>query len=218
MNNQNQANNEYKYYELCNMIYLGKFEEIENYFQSKLLSPQNYINYNIKFKSIDEEIKFVSLHIINLIGLLNYDKAYQLSKDAIKYFCNKNSNYLYQIYLEYFYIGIYREFIYLEEKNSKFNYNLKPIIEKICTELIDVLRRLILLLDMKKKRFEDEIKMSNNEIKLEKINPNNNENSNNIIQDELTKIYKKQFEANEIKFSFNRYSKGQINYNIYIII
>ena len=217
MNNQNQVNNEYKYYELCNMIYLGKFEEIENYFQSKLLSPQNYINYNIKFKSIDEEIKFVSLHIINLIGLLSYDKAYQLSKDAIKYFCNKNSNYLYQIYLEYFYIGIYREFMYLEDKNSKFSYNLKHRIEKICTELIDVLRRLILLLDMKKKRFEDEIKMSNNEIKLEKINPNNNENSNNIIQDELTKIYKKQFEANEIKFSFNRYSKGQLNYNIYIL-
>ena len=168
---------------------------------------------------LDEEIKFVSLHIINLIGLLNYDKAYQLSKDAIKYFCNKNSNYLYQIYLEYFYIGIYREFIYLEEKNSKFSYNLKPRIEKICTELIDVLRRLILLLDMKKKRFEDEIKMNNSEIKVEKINidTNENENNNNIIQDELIKIYKKQFEANEIKFSFNRYSKGQINYNIYIL-
>ena len=60
----NQANNEYKYFELCNMIYLGKFEEIENYFQSKLLNPKNNINYNIKFKNIDEEIKFVSLHII----------------------------------------------------------------------------------------------------------------------------------------------------------
>ena len=213
----NQANNEYKYFELCSMLYLGKFEEIEVYFQSKLLNPVNNINYNLKYKNIDEEIKFVSLHIINLIGLLNYDKAYQMTKDAIKYFCNKNSNLLYQIYLEYFYIGIYREFMYLEDKNSKFSYNLKPRIEKICTELIDVLRRLILLLDMKKKRFEDEIKMSNNEIKLEKINPNNNENSNNIIQDELTKIYKKQFEANEIKFSFNRYSKGQLNYNIYIL-
>ena len=105
MNNQNQTNNEYKYYELCNMIYLGKFEEIENYFQSKLLSPQNYINYDIKFKNIDEEIKFVSLHIINLIGLLNYDKAYQLSKDAIKYFCNKNSNYLF--YLNFHKINFY---------------------------------------------------------------------------------------------------------------
>ena len=215
MNNQNQANNEYKYYELCNMIYLGKFEEIENYFQSKLLNPQNYINYNIKFKSIDEEIKFVSLHIINLIGLLNYDKAYQLSKDAIKYFCNKNSNYLYQIYLEYFYIGIYREYVYLEEKNTKFSFNLQQRIEKISTELIDVLKRLILLLEMKKKRLEDEILLNNKQTKTDEINTS--ENNNNQIQDELSKIYKKQFEANEIKFSFNRYSKGQINYNIYII-
>ena len=215
MNNQNQTNNEYKYYELCNMIYLGKFEEIENYFQSKLLSPQNYINYNIKFKNIDEEIKFVSLHIINLIGLLNYDKAYQLSKDAIKYFCNKNSNYLYQIYLEYFYIGIYREYVYLEEKNTKFSFNLQQRIEKISTELIDVLKRLILLLEMKKKRLEDEILLNNKQTKTDEINTS--ENNNNQIQDELSKIYKKQFEANEIKFSFNRYSKGQINYNIYII-
>ena len=215
MNNQNQVNNEYKYYELCNMIYLGKFEEIENFFQSKLLTSQNYINLNMKFKNIDEEIKFISLHIINLIGLLNYDKAYQLSKDAIKYFCNKNSNYLYQIYLEYFYIGIYREFIYLEDKNNKFSYNLKSRIEKISTELIDVLRRLILLLEMKKKRFEDEIQMNNNQIKVEQINTS--ENNNNLVQDELIKIYKKQFEANEIKFSFNRYSKGQINYNIYML-
>ena len=215
MNNQNQTNNEYKYYELCNMIYLGKFEEIENYFQSKLLSPQNYINYDIKFKNIDEEIKFVSLHIINLIGLLNYDKAYQLSKDAIKYFCNKNSNYLYQIYLEYFYIGIYREYVYLEEKNTKFSFNLQQRIEKISTELIDVLKRLILLLEMKKKRLEDEILLNNKQTKTDEINTS--ENNNNQIQDELSKIYKKQFEANEIKFSFNRYSKGQINYNIYII-
>ena len=215
MNNQNQTNNEYKYYELCNMIYLGKFEEIENYFQSKLLSPQNYINYDIKFKNIDEEIKFVSLHIINLIGLLNYDKAYQLSKDAIKYFCNKNSNYLYQIYLEYFYIGIYRENVYLEEKNTKFSFNLQQRIEKISTELIDVLKRLILLLEMKKKRLEDEILLNNKQTKTDEINTS--ENNNNQIQDELSKIYKKQFEANEIKFSFNRYSKGQINYNIYII-
>ena len=215
MNNQNQTNNEYKYYELCNMIYLGKFEEIENYFQSKLLSPQNYINYDIKFKNIDEEIKFVSLHIINLIGLLNYDKAYQLSKDAIKYFCNKNSNYLYQIYLEYFYIGIYREYVYLEEKNTKFSFNLQQRIEKISTELIDVLNRLILLLEMKKKRLEDEILLNNKQTKTDEINTS--ENNNNQIQDELSKIYKKQFEANEIKFSFNRYSKGQINYNIYII-
>ncbi len=207
----NQANNEYKYFELCNMIYLGKFEEIENYFQSKLLNPKNNINYNIKFKNVDEEIKFVSLHIINLIGLLNYDKAYQMTKDAIKYFCNKNSNYLYQIYLEYFYIGIYREYIYLEDKNSKFSYNLKARTEKIATELIDVLKRLIQLLDIKKKRLENENQYES-EIKVEPGNNNNKE-----ITDELIKIWKKEFEKNEIKFSFNRYSKGQINYNIYII-
>ena len=207
----NQANNEYKYFELCNMIYLGKFEEIENYFQSKLLNPKNNINYNIKFKNVDEEIKFVSLHIINLIGLLNYDKAYQMTKDAIKYFCNKNSNYLYQIYLEYFYIGIYREYIYLEDKNSKFSYNLKARTEKIATELIDVLKRLIQLLDIKKKRLENENQYES-EIKVESGNNNNKE-----ITDELVKIWKKEFEKNEIKFSFNRYSKGQINYNIYII-
>ena len=207
----NQANNEYKYFELCNMIYLGKFEEIENYFQSKFLNPKNNINYNIKYKNVDEEIKFVSLHIINLIGLLNYDKAYQMTKDAIKYFCNKNSNYLYQIYLEYFYIGIYREYIYLEDKNSKFSYNLKARTEKIATELIDVLKRLIQLLDIKKKRLENENQYES-EIKVESGNNNNKE-----ITDELVKIWKKEFEKNEIKFSFNRYSKGQINYNIYII-
>ena len=204
-----QSNNEYKYLELCNMIYLGKFEEIENYYQSKLINPKNNINYNIKYKNVDEEIKFVSLHIINLIGLLNYDKAYQMAKDAIKYFCNKNSNYLYQIYLEYFYIGIFREYVYLEDKNSKFSYNLNSRTEKISTELIDVLKRLIQLLDIKKKRLENENK-AESDIKLESGN-------NKEIQDELIKLWKKDFEKNEIKFSFNRYSKGQINYNIYII-
>ena len=204
-----QSNNEYKYLELCNMINLGKFEEIENYFISKLVNPKNNINYNIKYKNVDEEIKFVSLHIINLIGLLNYDKAYQMAKDAIKYFCNKNSNYLYQIYLEYFYIGIFREYVYLEDKNSKFSYNLNSRTEKISTELIDVLKRLIQLLDIKKKRLENENK-AESDTKLESGN-------NKEIQDELIKLWKKDFEKNEIKFSFNRYSKGQINYNIYII-
>ena len=206
----NQVNNEYKYFELCNMIYLGKFEEIENFFISKLLNPKNNINYNIKYKNYDEEIKFVSLHIINLIGLLNYDKAYQISKDAIKYFCNKNSNYLYQIYLEYFYIGIYREYIYLEDKNNKLGFNLKARTEKISTELIDVMKRLIQLLEIKKKRLETE-NHNQNDIKGDQI-----ENSKEI-QDELIKIWKKEFETNEIKFSFNRYSTGQINYNIYVI-
>jgi hypothetical protein len=192
------------------MIYLGKFEEIENFFISKLLNPKNNINYNIKYKNYDEEIKFVSLHIINLIGLLNYDKAYQISKDAIKYFCNKNSNYLYQIYLEYFYIGIYREYIYLEDKNNKLGFNLKARTEKISTELIDVMKRLIQLLEIKKKRLETE-NHNQNDIKGDQI-----ENSKEI-QDELIKIWKKEFETNEIKFSFNRYSTGQINYNIYVI-
>ena len=68
---------------------------------------------------------------------------------------------------------------------------------------------------MKKKRLEDEILLNNKQTKTEEINTS--ESNNNQIQDELSKIYKKQFEANEIKFSFNRYSKGQINYNIYII-
>ena len=133
-----------------------------------------------------------------------------MTKDAIKYFCNKNSNYLYQIYLDYFYIGIYREYIYLEDKNSKFSYNLKARTEKIATELIDVLKRLIQLLDIKKKRLENENQYES-EIKVESGNNNNKE-----ITDELVKIWKKEFEKNEIKFSFNRYSKGQINYNIYI--
>ena len=75
-----QTNNEYKYYELCTMIFLGKFEEIENFYQSKIINPNNNINYNIKYKNTDEEIKFISLHIINLIGLLEYDKAYQMAK------------------------------------------------------------------------------------------------------------------------------------------
>ena len=208
----NQANNEYKYFELCSMLYLGKFEEIEVYFQSKLLNPVNNINYNLKYKNIDEEIKFVSLHIINLIGLLNYDKAYQMTKDAIKYFCNKNSNLLYQIYLEYFYIGIYREYIYLEDKNNKFSSNLKSRTEKISTEIIDVLKRLIQLLQIKIKRLENE---NNNDNYLKE--EQNNNNNNKEIQDELTKLYKKEFGENEIKFSFKRYSKGQINYSIYMI-
>ena len=33
----------------------------------------------------------------------------------------------------------------------------------------------------------------------------------------MTKLYKKEFGENEIKFSFKRYSKGQINYSIYMI-
>ena len=132
-----------------------------------------------------------------------------MTKDAIKYFCNKNSNYLYQIYLEYFYIGIYREYVYLEDKNSKFSYNLSTRTEKIATELIDVLKRLVQLLDIKKKRLENENK-AESDMKLEAGN-------NKEIQDELTKLWKKDFEKNEIKFSFNRYSKGQINYNIFMI-
>ncbi len=37
------------------------------------------------------------------------------------------------------------------------------------------------------------------------------------IQNELIRIYNKDFENNDLRFSFNKYSKGQINYNIYII-
>ena len=213
----NQTNNDYKYYELCTMIYLGKFEEIENFYQSKILNQNSLINYNIKYKNVDEEIKFISLHIINLIGLLQYDKAYQMAKEAIKYFCNKNTNCLYQIYLEYFYIGIYREFIYLDDKNNKFSSNLKIRTEKISTELIDVLKRIILLLDNKKKKLESEKKTSENSNK----NLNNNSGDQGIqtkeIQNELIRIYHKDFENNDLHFSFNKYSKGQINYNIYII-
>ena len=213
----NQTNNDYKYYELCTMIYLGKFDEIENFYQSKTMNQNNNINYNIKYKNTDEEIKFISLHIINLIGLLQYDKAYQLAKEAIKFFCNKNNNCLYQIYLEYFYIGIYREFIYLDDKNNKFNANLKGRTTKISTELIDVLKRIIQLLDMKKKKLENE--KQNEEISNKNLNINNDmrEFSNKEIKDELIRIYNKDFEQNDLRFSFNKYSKGQINYNLFLI-
>ena len=213
----NQINNDYKYYELCSMIYLGKFEEIENFYQSKLINPNNNINYNIKYKNSDEEIKFISLHIINLIGLLQYDKAYQMAKEAIKNFCNKNSNYLYQIYLEYFYIAIYREFIYLDDKNNKFSSNLKSRTEKITNELIEVLKRIIQLLDIKKKKLENEKQNGENSNNNLNINTSTNINLNKDIQDKLNKIYRKDFEANELRFSFNKYSKGQINYNIFLI-
>ena len=214
-----QTNNEYKFYELCTMIYLGKFEEIENFFQSKNSSNNIINNYsNNKYKNIDEEIKFISIHIINLIGLLQYDKAYQMAKEAIKNFCNKNSNYLYQIYLEYFYIGIYREFIYVDDKNNKFSSNLKVRTEKISTELIAVLKGIIQLLDNKKNKLK--IEKENWENGNNNINNNNNAEQNkeiNEIQNELIRIYNKDFENNELRFSFNKYSKGQINYNIYII-
>ena len=213
----NQVNNDYKYYELCSMIYLGKFEEIENFYQTKMINPNNNIMYNIKYKNTDEEIKFIALHIISLIGLLKYDKAYQMAKEAIKQYCNKNSNYLYQIYLEYFYIGIYREYIYLEDKNNnKFSSNLKARTEKISTELIDVLKRIIQLFDMKKKKLVNEKQASENSGGNLQLNISGND-SNKEILDKLNKIYRKDFEANELKFSFNKYSKGQINYNIYLI-
>ena len=214
----NQTNNDYKYYELCTMVYLGKFEEIENFFQSKMTNPNNNINYNIKYKNVDEEIKFISLHIITLIGLLQYDKAYQMTKDAIKQFCNKNSNYLYQIYLEYFYIAIYREFIYLDDKNNKFNSNLRLRTEKISSELIDVLKRIIQLLDNKKKKLQTEKhgegSHSNN---LKDSNPLDGGIINKDIQDELIRIYSKDFQKNELRFTFNKHSKRQINYNISLI-
>ena len=213
----NQKNNDYKYYELCTMIYLGKFEEIENYYQSKLINSNSNINYNIKYNNIDEEIKFISLHIINLIGLLQYDKAYQLAKEAIKLYCNKNSNYLYQIYLEYFYVGIYREFIYLDDKNNKFSSNLKARTEKISSELIDVLKRIIQLLDIKKRKLENEKQNGENSNKNIILNSSGYGNSNKEIQDELIRLYNKYFEQNDLRFSFNKYSKGQINYNIYLI-
>ena len=212
----NQKNNDYKYYDLCTMIYLGKFEEIENFFQSKIMNTNSNIHYNIKYNNIDEEIKFISLHIINLIGLLQYDKAYQMAKEAIKFYCNKNSNYLYQIYLEYFYIGIYREFIYLNDKNNKFNSGLKARTEKIATELIDVLKIIIQLLDIKKKKLKNE-KLTGEIIKNSNVNNSILDNSHKDIQDELIKIYHKDFEANDLRFSFNKYSKGQINHNIYLI-
>lgn len=214
----NQTNNDYKYYELCTMVYLGKFEEIENFFQSKMTNPNNNIIYNIKYKNVDEEIKFISLHIITLIGLLQYDKAYQMTKDAIKQFCNKNSNYLYQIYLEYFYIAIYREFIYLDDKNNKFNSNLRLRTEKISSELIDVLKRIIQLLDNKKKKLQTEkhgeSSHSNN---LKDNNPLDGGIMNKEIQDELIRIYSKDFQKNELRFTFNKHSKRQINYNISLI-
>jgi len=214
----NQTNNDYKYYELCTMVYLGKFEEIENFFQSKMTNPNNNIIYNIKYKNVDEEIKFISLHIITLIGLLQYDKAYQMTKDAIKQFCNKNSNYLYQIYLEYFYIAIYREFIYLDDKNNKFNSNLRLRTEKISSELIDVLKRIIQLLDNKKKKLQTEkhgeSSHSNN---LKDSNPLDGGIMNKEIQDELIRIYSKDFQKNELRFTFNKHSKRQINYNISLI-
>ena len=212
-----QTNNEYKYYELCTMIYLGKFEEIENFYQSKIINPNNNINYNIKYKNTDEEIKFISLHIINLIGLLQYDKAYQMAKEAIKFFCNKNSNYLYQIYLEYFYIGIYREFMYLDDKNNKFGSKLKTRTEKIANELIDVLKRIMQLLDIKKKKLESEKQSGDNNNKNIQYSSSNLLNVDKDVQDKLIKIYHKDFESNELRFSFNKYSKGQINYNIYLI-
>ena len=213
----NQVNNDYKYYELCSMIYLGKFEEIENFYQTKMINPNNNIMYNIKYKNIDEEIKFIALHIISLIGLLKYDKAYQMAKEAIKQYCNKNSNYLYQIYLEYFYIGIYREYIYLEDKNNnKFSSNLKARTEKISTELIDVLKRIIQLFDIKKKKLINEKQAGENSGGNLQLNFSGND-SNKETLDKLNKIYRKDFEANELKFSFNKYSKGQINYNIYLI-
>ena len=213
----NQTNNDYKYYELCTMIYLGKFDEIENFYQSKIMNQNNNINYNIKYKNTDEEIKFISLHIINLIGLLQYDKAYQIAKDAIKYFCNKNSNHLYQIYLEYFYIGIYREFMYLDDKNNKFSSNLKARTAKISNELIDVLKRIIHLLEIKKKKLENEKQNEENSNKNLDLNNEIRDNSNQEIKNELIRIYNKDFEENDLRFSFNKYSKGQINYNIFLI-
>ena len=212
-----QTNNEFKYFELCTMIYSGKFEEIENFYQSKILNPNNNINYNIKYKNTDEEIKFISLHIINLIGLLQYDKAYQMAKEAIKFFCNKNSNYLYQIYLEYFYIGIYREFMYLDDKNNKFGSKLKTRTEKITNELIDVLKRILQLLDIKKKKLENEKQSGESNNKNLQYSSSNLLNVNKDIQDKLIKIYNKDFESNDLRFSFNKYSKGQINYNNYLI-
>ena len=217
----NQTNNDYKYYELCTMVYLGKFEEIANFFQSKLNNQNNNnIRNNIKNKNVDEEIKFISLHIITLIGLLQYDKAYQMAKDAIKYFCNKNSNFLYQIYLEYFYIAIYREFIYLDDKNSKFSSNLKIRTEKISSELIEVLRGIIKLLDIKKKKLESEKQIEGNNINNKgtmRSDAIGVGGSNKDIQDELYRIYCKEFEKNDLRFTFNKYSKRQINYNIFLI-
>ena len=124
---------------------------------------------------------------------------------------------MYQIYLEYFYIGIYREFIYLDDKNNKFNANLKGRTAKISTELIDVLKRIIQLLDMKKKKLENE--KQNEEISNKNLNINNDmrEFSNKEIKDELIRIYNKDFEQNDLRFSFNKYSKGQINYNLFLI-
>jgi hypothetical protein len=158
------------------------------------------------------------LHIITLIGLLQYDKAYQMTKDTIKQFCNKSSNYLYQIYLEYFYIAIYREFIYLDDKNNKFNSNLKLRTEKISSELIDVLKRIIQLLDIKKKKLKNEKHgegSQNNDLKGS--GPLDAGIINKEIQDELIRIYSKDFEKNELRFTFNKYSKRQINYNTSLI-
>ena len=45
-----------------------------------------------------------------------------------------------------------------------------------------------------------------------KINSNSKE-----IQDELNKMFKHNFDKNDLQFSFNRYSKNQINYNISLL-
>ena len=182
------------------MLHLNKFEEIEVFF-SRPINSQNFINTN----NLNNEIKFISLHIINLIGLLQYDKAYQLAKDTIKNYYDKSTNYLYQIYVEYFYIGIYREYIFIDNKNNKFSSNLEQRTEKISKELIDVLKSLISQMVQVKKTIKDNY--------LDGLN----DKGNMVAKKELENIYKKNFEINELNFSLSKNSKSLTNFNLVVI-
>ena len=107
--------------------------------------------------------------------------------------------------------------MYLDDKNNKFGSKLKTRTEKITNELIDVLKRILQLLDIKKKKLENEKQSGESNNKNLQYSSSNLLNVNKDIQDKLIKIYHKDFESNELRFSFNKYSKGQINYNNYLI-
>ena len=119
---------------------LKKFEEVNNALNNSFNSKN--------------DLRYISLNIINLITKMKYEEGIQLCIQTLKNFQGKkNIIYLNKIYFEYFYLKIYKTIV-LEDNNNEDTTKKNQTIEKILIEMSDVLN----LLNLEIKRQIQEIK------------------------------------------------------------
>ena len=183
---KNYQNENLKYYIIAQNFMLKKFEEVDNALKN---------NFNS-----ENDLRYISLNIINLITQMKYEEGIQLCIQTLKNFQGKkNIIYLNKIYFEYFYLKIYKTLV-LEDNNNEDTTKKNQTIEKILIEMSDVLNLLNL-----------EIKRQIQEIKKNARNKNNklDESDNSKIQ----KLIIKAFQKNENKeLNFSNESKSSYKY------